>query len=138
MTSRLTEIAVDAHDPQRLATFWCAVLGYKVIDVEDGLVEIAPAEFADAWDDASTAAWRARTRTAPRAPTIVFVTVPEGKTVKNRVHLDVNPIGSQDGEVQRLLALGATHADVGQGDAHWVVLRDPEGNEFCVLRSLAP
>jgi hypothetical protein len=72
-------------------------------------------------------------------PTIVFIVVPEGKTVKNRLHIDVNPIDStRPEEVERLLALGATRADIGQGDVPWTVLHDPEGNEFCVLRSLAP
>jgi hypothetical protein len=65
--------------------------------------------------------------------------VPEGKTVKNRLHLDLNPTDrEQDEEVRRLIDLGARHADVGQGDASWVVLVDPEGNEFCVLADRCP
>jgi Glyoxalase-like domain len=65
--------------------------------------------------------------------------VHEGKTVKNRVHLDVNPTGrEQDEEVRRLLDLGARDADVGQGDQSWVVLADSEGNEFCVLADRRP
>jgi hypothetical protein len=65
--------------------------------------------------------------------------VPEGKTVKNRLHLDVNPTDrEQDDEVRRLLDLGARQADVGQGEASWVVLADPEGNEFCVLAGRYP
>jgi hypothetical protein len=74
------------------------------------------------------------------APTLVFVRVPESKIVKNRLHLDVSPIdGSTEDEVTRLLGLGATRADVGQGpNQGWVVMADPEGNEFCVLRTLAP
>lgn len=136
MTSRFTEIVVDAHDPRALASFWCAVLDYKVIDERDYLVEIAPLDYPDAWDDSSTAGWKARVRAAPPAPTILFGTVPERKAVKNRLHIDVSPVGSQQQEVERLLALGATLADIGQGDASWVVMRDPEGNEFCVLRSV--
>lgn len=70
----------------------------------------------------------------PVAPTLTFARVPEAKTVKNRVHLDLRPIDTgQDDEVRRLLALGARHAHVGQGESSWVVLEDPEGNEFCVL-----
>ena len=70
----------------------------------------------------------------PAIPLIVFVPVPEGKSVKNRLHIDVSPTdGTRDQEVERLLAIGATRADIGQGDVDWVVLRDPEGNEFCVL-----
>jgi hypothetical protein len=65
---------------------------------------------------------------------LVFVPVSETKTVKNRVHLDVSPVGcDRDEEVTRLEALGATRIDIGQGDQGWVVLADPEGNEFCVL-----
>jgi hypothetical protein len=68
-----------------------------------------------------------------------LASVPENKVVKNRMHLDLSPIDrSRDEEVERLLALGATRAEVGQtGEESWVVLADPEGNEFCVLRSLA-
>lgn len=136
MTSRFTEIVVDGHDIRKLANFWCAVLEYKIIDEGPDLIEIAPPDYPDAWTEDSTRAWRATVRSGPPAPTIVFGIVPERKTVKNRVHIDVSPIGSQAEEVERLLALGATRADVGQGDATWVVLRDPEGNEFCVLRSV--
>ncbi|GAA1766612.1 VOC family protein [Nocardioides hankookensis] len=133
MTSRMTEISIDCADPDRLAAFWCAVLGYDVIDSEDGLVEIGPparpdAELLDA------------VRRGPVAPTIFLCRVPEAKTVKNRLHFDVSPVDcTQAEEVARIEALGATHAEVGQtGEESWVVLADPEGNEFCVLRSLAP
>jgi hypothetical protein len=65
----------------------------------------------------------------------VFVPVPEPKTIKNRLHIDVLPVGGdQAQEVERVLALGARRVDVGQGVQTWVVLADPEGNEFCVLR----
>jgi hypothetical protein len=65
---------------------------------------------------------------------VTFARVAEGKTVKNRLHLDVNPTDrEQDEEVRRLLGLGARPVDVGQGEESWVVLADPEGNEFCVL-----
>jgi hypothetical protein len=69
-----------------------------------------------------------------RMPGLLFVPVPEGKVVKNRLHLDFRP-DDQEAEVARLLALGARHADVGQGEQPWVTLMDPEGNEFCVLGS---
>jgi len=66
---------------------------------------------------------------------LLVIEVPEQKTVKNRVHLDVNPVGAdQEEELQRLLALGARPVDIGQGETTWVVLADPEGNEFCLLR----
>ena len=71
--------------------------------------------------------------------TLTFARVPERKTIKNRLHLDVSPADrEQDEEVRRLLDLGARHADVGQGDESWVVLVDPEGNEFCVLADRRP
>jgi hypothetical protein len=71
---------------------------------------------------------------------LTFAPVPEGKTVKNRLHLDINPTDTeQEEEVRRLLDLGARHADVGQtGDESWVCLVDPEGNEFCVLAGRRP
>ena len=132
MTSRLTEISLDCHDPDLLATFWTNVLDWVVLHREPGLVEIGPA----GRDDAELLK---AVRTGPVAPTIFLAQVPEEKVAKNRIHFDVSPVDcSQDDEVERILALGATHADVGQtGEETWVVLADPEGNEFCVLRSLA-
>lgn len=130
MTSRFTELVVDCHDPERLAAFWCEVLGFKVIDRGVGKVEIG------SWVPTVE---EVRARQMP--PTLVFIRVPEGRSVrKNRLHLDVSPIdGSTEDEVSRLLGLGATLTDVGQGpDRTWEVMADPEGNEFCVLRSLAP
>jgi hypothetical protein len=71
---------------------------------------------------------------------LTFARVPEGKTAKNRVHLDINPTDRDQGEeVRRLLDLGARHADVGQtGEESWITLADPEGNEFCVLADRCP
>jgi hypothetical protein len=130
MTNRLTEIVVDCHDPAAEAAFWAAVLDYHVVRSEDGQVEIGP------WEQ-EPPDLAEQVRRAPVAPTLVFQTVPEGKVVKNRLHLDVRPIaGAHQAEVERLIGLGARHADVGQGEVPWVVLADPEGNEFCVLRSL--
>ena len=132
MESRLTEIVVDCHDPGAQAAFWAAALGYHVVRAEQGQVEIGPWEREP--PDLAT-----QVRQAPTAPTLVFVTVPEAKTVKNRLHLDLRPVdGSYGAEVERLIGLGARRADVGQGEVPWVVLADPEGNEFCVLGSLAP
>jgi hypothetical protein len=131
MGSRLTEIVVDCHDPAAQAAFWAAALDYHVVRTEDGQVEIAPWE-REPPDLAE------QVRRAPSVPTLVFVAVPDAKTVKNRLHLDVRPIdGSHEAEVERLIALGARPADVGQGRVAWVVLADPEGNEFCVLGPLA-
>lgn len=131
MVLRLTEIVVDCHDSAALASFWSAALGYHIVRSEDGQVEIA------AWED-EPADLAEQVRAAPGVPALVFVSVPEGKAVKNRLHLDLRPIdGSYDAEVQRLIGLGARPADVGQGSVPWTVLADPEGNEFCVLGPLS-
>ena len=117
MGSRFTELVIDCADPRRVAEFWAQVLDYNVIERgSQGEVEIGSK--------------------LSGAPTLVFVPVPEPKTVKNRVHIDVNPTSAdQDAELQRLLALGARRVDVGQtAEVSWVVLADPEGNEFCLLR----
>ena len=128
MASKLTEVAIDCADPHGLARFWCDVLGYEVRGVEDEVVTIG-----------SPLVPEGRDRVGPVPPTLTFARVPEGKTVKNRLHLDVNPTDrDQDEEVRRLLELGARRADVGQGDESWVVLADPEGNEFCVLAARCP
>jgi hypothetical protein len=128
MASKFTELAIDCADPGALARFWCSALGYEVRDKDDELVTIGP---PTAPEDGN--------HPGPVAPTLTFARVPEGKTVKNRLHLDVNPTDrEQDEEVRRLLDLGARHADVGQGDQSWVVLTDPEGNEFCVLAGRRP
>lgn len=116
MASRFTELVVDCHDPRRLGEFWSALLGYKVTDEDDNIVFIQGAEGS--------------------GPGILFLKVPDEKVVKNRLHIDVNPVDrEQHEEVERILALGATKIDIGQGDQSWVVLADPEGNEFCVLQS---
>ena len=129
MASKFTELAIDCADPGGLARFWCAVLGYQVLDENDDLVTIG-----------SPLVPEGRARPGPVPPSLTFARVPEGKTVKNRVHMDVNPTDrEQDEEVSRLLGLGARNADIGQGeDASWVVLADPEGNEFCVLAGRHP
>ena len=119
MAARLSTVTINAHDAALLAQFWSDVLGWKVLGTEDdGAIEIGG-------DDGGV--------------TLLFEPVGDAKTVKNRVHFDVNPIGvHQDIELQRLLTLGAVHTDVGQdGTQTWVVLADPEGNEFCLLRSRA-
>ncbi len=117
MGSLVREIVVDCRDPKRVASFWAEVLGWPLAEDPRGYV----------WLSSTGEPW------AP-PPLLVFVPVPEPKRVKNRVHLDVNPSGCEQAEeLQRLLALGATRVDVGQGDVPWVVLADPEGNEFCLL-----
>lgn len=115
MAVSLYQVAVDAHDAKGLATFWAEVLGWQIV-YEDPEEVIIGAD-------------------ATALPGIVFLPVPEEKTVKNRLHLDVTPDGDQQAEVDRIVALGARPVDVGQGpEVTWQVLADPEGNEFCVLR----
>jgi len=115
MTSRLAALAVDCEQPAAIAEFWCAVLGWRVIEEDEEGVSIGPPD----------GSW----------PTIDFLAVPERKSVKNRLHLDLRADGvTTQEELGRLRALGAEPADVGQGpDVSWVVLADPEGNEFCLL-----
>ncbi|MDP9417054.1 MAG: VOC family protein [Actinomycetota bacterium] len=115
VTSRIAQVAIDCRAPRDIAAFWCSVLGWDVVDEDSDGVSIAPRDRS----------W----------PTIDFLLVPEEKTVKNRLHLDLRADGtSTTEELERLLALGARRADVGQEpDVTWVVLADPEGNEFCLL-----
>ena len=129
MASKFTELAIDAADPKGLARFWCSVLDYEVQDEDDGVVTIGSPMVADG-----------KSRLGVVPPTLTFSLVPEGKTVKNRVHLDVNPTDREQAEeVRRLLDLGARYADVGQtGEESWVTLADPEGYEFCVLAARRP
>lgn len=128
MTSKFTELAIDCADPHALARFWCSVLGYEVQDEDEETVTIGSSLVSDG-----------KNHLGPVPPTLTFAKVPEGKTLKNRLHLDVNPTDrEQDDEVRRLLDLGARRADVGQGEESWVVLADPEGNEFCVLAGRRP
>jgi predicted enzyme related to lactoylglutathione lyase len=122
VTVRVTEIIVDCADPRGLAEFWTAVLGWEVSDANETEVEIRPTG-----TEAKTSI----------VPSLLFVKVPERKAGKNRLHLDVNSFDSdQAAELERLLALGATRVDIGQGRPTWHVLADPEGNEFCLLRSV--
>lgn len=117
MAVKFTELVIDANDVERLATFWQQVLGWeRSDDADDGEVELRNPDGS--------------------FPTLLFEPVPEPKRVKDRLHIDVSPSGTdQATELERLLALGATRADVGQGDdVGWIVLADPEGNEFCLLR----
>src|SRR5215207_7609695 len=128
MTSKFTELAIDCADPTGLARSWCSVLDYEVQDEDDGIVTIG-----------SPMVPEGKNHLGPVPPTLTFAHVPEGKTVKNRLHLDVSPTDrEQDEEVRRLLALGARHADVGQGDESWVVLTDQRGTSSASLRTAAP
>ena len=112
MATRLDNVVVDAADPLALAGFWSAALGLPITHQDSDEVDVGLPGFD-----------------------LVFVPVPEPKTAQNGVHLDLasDSAADQAAIVERLLGLGARLADVGQGEVPWVVLADPEGNEFCVL-----
>ena len=115
MACKFSELVIDSVQPERIARWWADVLDYRITDEDEEGVEISGPTGA--------------------GPTLVFIRVPEAKSVKNRLHIDVSPTDrEQEAELARLIELGAERVDVGQGDdVGWVVLRDPEGNEFCLL-----
>jgi predicted enzyme related to lactoylglutathione lyase len=115
MVGRWENLVIDAQDPARLGRWWAEALGYQITYEKPDEVEIR--------------------RTPDELPGLTFVSVPERKSGKNRLHIDLRP-PDQEEEVERLVDMGARHVDIGQGDeVGWVVLADPEGNEFCVLSS---
>ena len=120
MTSRLAVITIDALEPRAVADFWCQVLGWEVVEEEDSGLTIAAVD----------GAW----------PMIDVVAVPDRKQTKNRLHLDLRAADTSTAqELERLLVLGAVRVEVGQpDDVSWVVLADPEGNEFCLLSRAVP
>jgi len=120
LPTRLVHLVIDAAEPARVARFWAAALGWDITAEEASEVVVWPRGYS--YPD-------------PVALPLVFVGVPEAKTGKNRVHLDLATESArhQAAEVDRLLSLGAAPGDVGQGDVSWTVLTDPEGSEFCVL-----
>ena len=127
MTVRWYTTVVDCQDAAAQARWWAEVLGWRIAYESDDEVVLVPPHAFDT------------SRVVPReerGPGLVFVPVPEDKQHKNRLHVDLapGPDDDQEGEVDRLIGLGATRVDVGQpADASFVVLADPEGNEFCVL-----
>ena len=114
MSLEWEQVVVDAREPVALGRWWAEALGWVVVNEEPDEFEIRPAP--------------------DQLPGILFEPVRDPKQGKNRLHLDVRP-DDQDAEVERLIALGASRVDIGQGDVTWVVLADPEGNEFCVLQA---
>jgi catechol 2,3-dioxygenase-like lactoylglutathione lyase family enzyme len=118
MTVRIGDIVIDARHPEVAAAFWCAALGYRVTARDDTGVAIAG---------------------DPSAPTMLFAASNDRKLHKNRVHFDVCPVegSTRDEEVARLEGLGAARASHGDATS-WVVMVDPDGNEFCVMQSVLP
>jgi predicted enzyme related to lactoylglutathione lyase len=127
MGLRWYSVVVDCEDNASQARWWADVLGWSIVyEALDEVVIVPPHAVRKA----------AETPLDERGPGMVFVPVPEGKKVKNRLHLDLAPApdDDQEAEVGRLVEKGARKVQVGQrADATWVVLADPEGNEFCVL-----
>ena len=121
MEIRIQCLCVDAADPRSIASFWESALGWRRTwdDAEQVCLEPPPGSPEDGV-----------------APDLIFLKVPEHKTVKNRLHLDLRP-ADQAAEVDRLEALGARRVSIGQGDVSWVTMADPEGNEFDVLQPLS-
>ncbi|MGN6597894.1 MAG: VOC family protein [Actinomycetes bacterium] len=117
---RIQCICIDARDHHRVAAFWQEALGWRRTHDDHELIVLEPQEGSPE---------------AGAAPDLLVIPVPEQKSVKNRLHLDLRPL-DQVAEVERLERLGATRVDIGQGEVSWVVMADPEGNEFCVLRAL--
>ncbi|MGL3805632.1 VOC family protein [Paeniglutamicibacter sp. R2-26] len=120
MALRLVQVNFKAHDDAALGQFWADALGWGVSSEGPGVTNVEPPDFT--WPD-------------PTAVCIDVVTVPDPETVKYRTHIDLatTSLAHQEELVAHLLELGATQADIGQGDVPWVVLADPEGNLFCVL-----
>jgi predicted enzyme related to lactoylglutathione lyase len=115
MTLEWEQIIVDSGDPEALGRWWREALDWVVVNDDPAEYEIRPEP--------------------DRMPGLLFVRSTERKTQKNRLHMDFRP-DDRDAEVERLVKLGASRVDIGQGDdVYWVVLADPEGNEFCVLSS---
>ena len=121
MALRIENFSIDSALPSETARFWAAALGWNIVHDDGEEVTLQPPVGSPE---------------AGILPDLLFLKVPEGKSVKNRLHLDLRP-DDQLAEIARLEALGATRVDIGQGTSHtWVVMGDPEGNEFCVLRTL--
>jgi predicted enzyme related to lactoylglutathione lyase len=120
MATRLVHLLIDSADPLAAANFWAQALGWASREDDHDEATAMPADVGH--------------QATPAVP-LNFVHVAEPKTVKNRVHVDLasTSLDDQAAQVERLIRLGATHVDIGQGEVPWVVLADPQGNEFCVL-----
>lgn len=108
-------LTLDCRDLQTVATFWAEVLGYEIVEIDEDGANIR---------DPAGSGWP-----------LFFQVVPEGKSVKNRLHLDLRPTTSMEEEIERVKGLGASqYRYVSEGGSFWTVMLDPEGNEFCILR----
>jgi Glyoxalase-like domain len=142
MTAPTFQICIDAADPHLLNRFWAAATGYEVEDHHDGILGIIDAGYAtldDTIEIDGRRVWKtaaASSDPAGTGPRLLFQQVPEAKTVKDRIHLDLQrrlEPDAREAEVDRLIGLGAKRLwDGEQGPHQWVTMADPEGNEFCV------
>jgi hypothetical protein len=140
MTIPRFQVAIDCADPHAVVRFWAALTGYEIEDHSAGVNQMIEAGYAMR-DDAIEVDGKLQWATASacrdpdgKGPRLLFQQVPEPKTVKDRIHLDLHFGEEQrDEQVERALALGATKLwEASQGPHSWVTLADPEGNEFCV------
>jgi hypothetical protein len=122
MSLRWQCVCVDTPDPAGLSHWWAELLGWRITYEDPEEVVLEPP--AGSPEDGVS-------------PDLLFLKVDDPKVVKNRLHLDLRP-DDRDTEVARAVAMGATRVDIGQGEPTWVVLADPEGNEFCILRAFTP
>ena len=142
MASPTFQIAIDCSDPHSLVRFWADITGYRVEDHHDSVEQMLEAGYAtrdDAIEIDGRLHWAGASACHDPAgvgPRLLFQKVPEPKTVKDRIHLDLHHLDGDEfraAEVARLIALGATKLwDGQQGPQRWVTMADPEGNEFCV------
>ncbi|HEX7097965.1 MAG TPA: VOC family protein [Acidimicrobiia bacterium] len=133
------QVVIDSNDPHRIVRFWADALGMEIEDHHDQVVAMLEAGHATEEDTVTIdgrKAWKegaALRDPEGRRPRILFQLVPEPKTVKNRVHLDLRVGENREAKIEELIAAGATRLWEGQqGPFTWVTLADPEGNEFCV------
>jgi predicted enzyme related to lactoylglutathione lyase len=123
MVSRFRSITVDCSDPSGLGRFWAEAMGWQLFSDDDPEVFVAPS-----------------LPHVGAGPSMLFIPVPEGKSAKNRLHVDLQPVDrSRDEEVERLVGLGASMIEDHRNPdgSGWAYLADPEGNEFCVERGAA-
>ena len=121
-------VTVDSHDPEKLARFWQELLEFDL--------EYDSATDPDAREGEREVLIQAPKGRRPQAR-VLFIEVHDEKEVKNRLHFDLRPDEDQAGWVAKAESLGARRVDIGQGERPWVVMADPEGNEFCILRDRA-
>jgi predicted enzyme related to lactoylglutathione lyase len=114
----VNSLTIDSRDPKATARFWSEALAWPILHDTEDEVLVAPFD-------------ERREGVFP----LLFIRNEDKKVVKNRWHFDLAP-ADQEAEVRRLEGMGARRVDIGQGDVNWVVMADPEGNEFCVLHSL--